>query len=98
MDKEMKELFKKCNISEINIKDNNLEVSLPENTYITLINNNNYEKEKIGEILDKYNSLLDIFPIRITYKNNIEVLDIYNQLLLLHIVIINKTNFIILFF
>jgi hypothetical protein len=93
--KEADDLFKQCNIAQINIKGNNLDIYVPKGGNITLINNNNMKFKEFAKVKSKYNSLLDIIPMRITYDNDVELFDLFGRLLSIQIGNIDGTNFII---
>lgn len=94
--KEEEELFKQCNIAEITIDKKNITFSMPKDMNIVLINNNIKFNESIKlKIKAKFNSMLDIFPIRVVYENNIEVYDLFGRLLSIKIGDIDGSKFII---
>lgn len=107
-------LFDTCVPAEINIIDIDndlyLESTIPKNCPFTLINNNNKIEQLISNIkssfnineINKYNRVLDNKPISIICNNdnvNIEILDLYSNLLSTNITSLNfknkKYNFII---
>ena len=94
---ECEELFKQSNVAKINVTDSKFEFYAPDNTNIVLVNNNNnyIELLKDYKIKTKYNSLLDIFPIRIEYENNIEIFDLFGRMVSIKIGQFNEDNFII---
>ena len=96
MNKEASDLFKQCNIAEISVNKKNLEIGIPGNLNVILVNNNNKYSSmmKHTNIKERYNSLMDILPIRIVYPD-VEVFDLFGRLLSIKIGEINEEKFII---
>lgn len=82
--KEAEELFQTCNIANIEIKNNELLISVPFGLPVVLINNNtkyiNMESEL--KLKHKYNQLLNLLPPRTTNEDeSIQIYDLYGRLL-----------------
>lgn len=90
------DLFKQCNVSKIEINNDNVELYIPKNGDITLINSNNNIENliKSNSKSIKYNKLIDLKP-NIIKIDRYELYDLCGKLLSVNISNLTKHNFII---